>query len=725
MLPADEPPPPILPLHVLAPMLAVCLGGSWLMVPKKGELIERLFKDKQYERVVAVLQDDLHGMKSGEIGGLRHLSATQLGAISRLLNLTPREQLHAVFAPKNAPEYDAYIHNIVLTAVRYVDVLPPQEAYETIAPYAQRVPEQYRLPLLLTVAHNAHAISRPDLAANALSLASQCTTAGWDVAREMAQSYRWSGQPATAARRLRAWLSSHRSGLDAAQQDEARDLSFSLALESGKPGEAFDICLLELSDATAEGSVPPDLVDKSLSLALQSSRTKEMLPWLERVIGAMPETKLPLADLRRLHSAEPERFAPYIRWATPFSRWSDWNSEFDAAFDTHLRLALLGDVQSRDRCVAIYDYLGRTEECCEMLLLLGEVKDRPELTLLAARQLAEIGRDDEAKTLFETWLKKHPQDRQAHFDVASLREDMGDEPGSRRAFEEMVKLFPGDAPAMKRLATACIRDADYTTALTLYEKLPEDAHDIGTLENYAMIAESLDDHESELRALQLTLKKTPNPTVELFLDLAETASYLPEGETAVEILREALQIIPDSAQLRIALATQFLNREQPEEALRMLTHESLRHNYDAVQVILGMSESIGDARRALAFLGDDVETRFPFSNENHLQLAVLHYNAGEASEAERLFASVPETPANFQILAEARFETGQGEESARLMTAHLQAHPKSSPDDWLFLGDIYEQLGRVEEARKAYDYSLALLTADLPDTAAIKPAGAQ
>jgi tetratricopeptide (TPR) repeat protein len=157
----------------------------------------------------------------------------------------------------------------------------------------------------------------------------------------------------------------------------------------------------------------------------------------------------------------------------------------------------------------------------------------------------------------------------------------------------------------------------------------------------------------------------------------------------------------------------------------VLTHDNLRSHHEAVQTLLGMSASIGDATRALAFLGNDVEKRFPLTAENRLQLAVLQFNAGRPEDANRLFASVAETQENLAALAEARYHTGQCEESARLMTAHLKAHPGATAEDWLFLGDLYEELGRFDEARKAYDYSLALLTANLPDTASSTPTGAQ
>jgi predicted Zn-dependent protease len=720
--PADTTPPPVLPPRVLLALLAACVGGSWYMVPRRGELIERLFKDKQYERVVAVLQDDVHGMKMGEMSGLRHLDAAQLTALSRLLNLTPREQLHAIFTAKNPPQYDAYIHNIVLSVVRYVDVLPPQEAYDIIAPACHRVPEEFRISLLLTLAHNGISIGRPDLAADCLGLASRCVAASWDIAREMVQYHRWSGRPGLAARQLRAWLVLHRTGLPADQREEAQELSITLALEDGKPGDAFDLCLLELKDS-AKGSLSPRLMNAALAIAPQANRTREMLPWLGRALQELPLAKLSLKDLRERFSADPHAFDNSIAWAALYARWSDWDNQFDKAFDYHLRLAVLGSPVSRDRCIELYDHLGRVEECCEMMLTLGDVAGHPELSLLLARQLAELGRDDEAKVRFDAWIKTHPEDRQAQFDFAALLEDMGDEAASRKALTQMVAAFPNDAPAIKRLANACIRDADYASALALYERLPTTEHDHESLENYAMVAESLDAYAAELRALEL--KAATQPSVEVYLDLAETASYLGDSQKSLEVLQNGLSHLPDSAQLRIALANQHLHDEEPDEALKVLTQSSLRDNEDAVQMLLGMSETLSDARQALAFLGPDLEKRFALTDENRLQLAILNYRGGQPNQAERLFSAVRESPDTLQALAEARFQVGNYEESARLMKAHLQSHPRSNSDDWLFLGDVYEQLGLMDEARKAYDYSLALLTADLPDTAINQQGGAQ
>ena len=714
---ADEPPPRILPVSVLLPVVILCLSGSWFMVPKRDELIERLYKDKQYERVVAVLRDDSHGMSATEVNGLRQLEAGQLTTLSRLLNLTPREQLRTIFGPKSTLEYDVFVHNIVLAAVRYVDVVEPQEVFDLLTPVMERVPEDMRMQLLRTIAHNAHAVGRPGLAASALKLACQCSTADWPLLHEMAQSYRWSGNPAEAADMLRGWLVTHRHKLSPAEHDESRDYAFNLALESGRPGYAFDICIEELQDVGEGKPIPAKLMETAVTLALQSSRTKDLVPWLARFVNALPASKMSITELHNEHAKDAARHADYRRWATMLAHWSDWNSEFDSAFEHHLRLAVMGDPESRDRCVALCDFLGRTEDCCEMLLTIGEQSAKPELALVLASQLGELGRDDEARPRFEAWLRSHPRDRKAHFDYACLLEDMGDEAASRKAFEVMLRAFPDDVIAMKRLATACIRDADYRSALDIYGRIPENAHDPESLESYAMTAESLDDHAAEVRALRLTAKLTPQPTTEIYLDLAEAASYLPDSESSIDVLHEGLARLPDSTQLRIALANHYLHAERPDEALTALASDNLKNNFEATQFILGMSDAISDAPRALEMLGFDVESRFELTPENRLQLAILHFKAGHKVDSDRLFATVKEERKLFRALAEARFHIADYSESARLMTAYLKDAPKATANEWVFLGDIYEQLGELEQARKAYDYSLVLLTANLGETA--------
>ena len=708
---------PVVSLPLLAVLLAASVGLSWLMVPRQGELIERLFKDKQYERVSKVLQDEVHGMAASELGGLRKMDGDQIEGIARLLYLTPREQLRAVFQSSRPPAYNEYVHHIVLAAVRYIDVVPPQEALELMAPQMGRVPVGMQPDIYRLIANNYHALGKPAQAASVLQMAAQVSPE-WEIAREMAESYRWGGQPGEGARRLTHWLMDHEAALKAAQREEALRLTYAMAMESGDPSAAFDVCVKELRGLPQGQPFPPELMQRTLDTALQASRTNDFTPWIKLHLSAMSAASLPLGELRAESLAQPEALANHREWLTRFALWSDWNSRFDDSFDAHLRLAAMGELNSLDRCLALFDFLGRAEECAELLSVLGPVKERPQLALLHAHQLAELGHEAASRQGFEAWLQTHPDDRDARYDYCCLLADMGDEEGARLAFRELLKRYPSDTAAMKKTADCLILAADYQGALDLYARLPDSAHDHDTLENYAMLAESTDDHEAGFTALTLAARLAKEPSTEMYLEIAEAGSYLEDPERTIAALSEGLARMPASAALRIALANTFLHADQPDKALTTLLHPVLKDSFEAAQVLLSLTDEVSDPAKVLAFLGDDVERRYKLSDHNLLQLAVLNQSAGRRHEADRILASVKEAPNNYRILAETHFQLGNSQEAARLMSAHLKSHPSSPPAEWLFLGDIYEQMGRFDEAKKAFDFSITMLTDDLPGTAA-------
>jgi len=703
----------IIPLPVLGTLLVSCMGFSWLMVPKRGELLERLFKDKQYERVVSVLRTQADDFSSMDVSQLRRINSEQFAAISHLLNLTPREQLQNVFASRRPPEYDLYIHHIVLAAVKYVDVMPAAEALRVIEPNLSRVPDVFRVPLLRLLAQNANGSSKPDVAAACLRLACESSTADWSVAQEMIQSFRWSGQGENAFRELDQWLRTHREQLSPAHKREAEELHYTLALETGQPGRAFDLCLQQMQ---AQGGAPPlNLLERSYSTALQSGRTKELVPWLEKFVEALPEAKLSLAQLYQTASGPGStKMGGYRQWCQILAQWSDWNASFETAFSLHMRLAAMGEAASLTRCLALYVFLGRTEECCELLLVLRDTPEGQKRKRQLAQLLAELGRDDESKVCYEECLKEKPDDRNLLYEYGCLHEDMGDEPASRKVFELLVQRHPEDEFAIKKLAESCIRDADYTTALSLYHRLPDAAHNHDTLENYAMIAESLDNHEAEYRALRLTTKLTSTPSIELYLSMVEAAAHMQNATLATQVLEEGLQRLPQSSQLRIALAGNHIEAERYDEGVAYLLQDNLRGSFEVVQILLSLCEVLPDSKKVLAFLGDRVESRFPLTATNRLQLAVICFNAGRTAECDRLFASVPETPDTLPLLARNRFIIGDTSEALRLLSTYLNKNAGAGPEDWVLLGDIYGQMGRTEDAVKAYDQSLVLLTADLP-----------
>jgi tetratricopeptide (TPR) repeat protein len=339
--------------------------------------------------------------------------------------------------------------------------------------------------------------------------------------------------------------------------------------------------------------------------------------------------------------------------------------------------------------------------------------------------MAALGRDDDALVLYRAWVAEQPQDRRAGYELGCLLEDMGQEEAAMEAFDAFVQRFPSDAGGVKKLAEARLRAGQPEKALELYHRLAERDHDHHTLESYAMLAESLDEHEALFRALKLTVARQPQPSVELYLDFAEAASHLEDSRILMDVLSQGIERLPESAALRVALANAWLASDGYDEAFALLTgQEKMRQNIDAVALALALAPRLPDPRRVLEFVGEDADRRFPLPPGSRLDLAVLHRLAGDEDKAEALVASVPETMENRRMIAEARSHMGDHEEAARQMVAYLDSNARASASEWIFLGEIYEQMGRLEDAKKAFDYSLALLTADLPDTAFTQPGGA-
>lgn len=710
---AETPTPRVLPISALLATLVASLGFSYWLVPDQKEMVERLMMDQQYGRIAEVLRS--LGEDSRDLA-LHEITPEQLNQLTGLLRLTPREQLNIIFSPSRSLAYNRYLHTLVLAAVRYVDVIAPDKAWAVISPQLDRLSVAQAEELAGLLSRNAMSISQPQLAARILERTTLLPESRAATAKQMALAYRWSAQPQRGALQLRRWLQQHPK---AAEFSELSELCATLALEGGKPGLALDVSLDEMKTLGADGVPTPKQLERALGYALQSTRTVDLIPWLQRYVGAQPETRMTSSELKQQVSSKSEHLADYRRWATLLAQYSDWNSRFDAGFDVHLRLAAVGEQTSLDRCLQLYDFLGRSDEMAQLLEVLGPVPGHPNLLIQHANLLAGLGRDTDARPLYQLWLKQHPADRDAAFDYASLLQDMGDEDAALAAFEAFNKHHPADVPGLKKLAEHYIRAERYADALKLYATLKVDDHDHYTLENYAMLAESLDEHEELLTAQILAARQLRN--VESYLDIADSAGYLKDHAAALKELDEGLKQFGNSAALRVAMGSLLLKDEAFDQAFAVLMHPSTRHHHSAISLLLRHATDYLQQPQLLAFVGEDVEERLSLSAQSRLDLAVLCHACGAIERGEKLFASVPVKPSNLSMLAEARFNMGAVEDAAVYLSRHLNDNPRAKADEWVFLGDIYELMGRDEDAKRAYNYSLNLLTADLPDTAAVLP----
>lgn len=706
-------------IRVLVAIIGASLLGSYLLIPDQSQLVERLMRDQQYERIQEMLRSTL-----GTAGGIntaefQKLGGSQLATLSHLLRLTPREQLQSIFSPDRPLDYDRFIHAVTLAAVRYVDVIAPDQAWRMISPVAAKMPSAYFMELAAVLSKNALAVSRPDLAATILAQACMVQDAPVAMAHDMVQSFRWAGKPRLGADHLLKWIRQRQKDTpdaDAKALAELRALGSTVALEGGDPSTALDFHLLNLRALPADELLSSQQIETALSLASQCARTADAVPWLARYVSSMPESKLDWKKLPELQSKNPQRAAEYVRWTRLQAQYADWSSQFDPAFDAHFRLAALGEVPSLDRCLALCDFLGRGEEMADLLQYSDIALSRPALQAKLASLLAGLGRDTEALPLYQRWIAANPDDVEAAHDLGCLLQDMGREDDALQAFEAVVKLHPKHIPTVKKLAESCIRAGLHERALELYKGMHDEDHDHYTLENYALLAESLDRHEELFRAQVLHTRQEHLKTVEPYLEIAETAGYLSSAQPAIEVLEEGLRKFPDSPSVRVALATVWMrDLSNIDQCYATLKHEIVKHSFEGVTMLLEIASSIPNQRDLLAFLGPDIESKFELSARSRLDLAVLCHFCGDAARCERLFAQVPETPRNLSLIAEARFQMNAVDESIRLMTQYLAGNARASSEEWVFLGELYEITGQTEAAERAYQQSLSLLTSDLPE----------
>lgn len=710
----DDPSPQVLPVRALLVTLLACLGASYWLVPSNSEMVERLMLDQQYENLAVILNSEI-GKGSNINSALLHsLTSDQITALSQLLRLTPREQLNAIFVSNRPPVYDRIIHGLVLAGVRYIDVIKPDEAWQLVSQHTERMSGPQFLEVARLLARNALAVEQPQLAALILDRASRLNEAGAQVANDMAQAYRWSSQAKTGAIHLHDWLKGRAASLSKAELAQLRSLNIAIAMEGGEPGLAFDVCMDELKEVPAGQSPADALMERASNCAAKAARTRDFLPLLQRKVASIPESTLSIKDLHQRALHQPNSLVEYKKWAAQLAQYSDWNSEFETSFDQHCRLAITGSLESLDRCVALWDFLGCGQELAELLVELGPQPQRPHLQFVQADLLASLGRDTEARPLYEQWLAVHPDDREAHYDLASLLEDMGDEDACLTTLKQLVERHPNDVPAIKKLADNCIRAQRFDEALALYSRLREEDHDHYTLENYAMIAESMDRPEELFKAQWLTAKATNPPAAEPYLDMAETTGYLANPDEAIKAIEGGLARLPDSAAIRVALADLWMKDDQIQNAWAVLKHDSVKRSFEGVSRILDLAPDLPDPQEMRAFLGDNLEKRFNLPPSQRLDLAVLNALCGDNDHAEKLFASVPITPATSRLHALARFTIGSYEEAAGLMEKHIAMKQHVSSDDHVFLGDVYELLGREEEARNAYSASIDLIASGGP-----------
>jgi Flp pilus assembly protein TadD len=182
-----------------------------------------------------------------------------------------------------------------------------------------------------------------------------------------------------------------------------------------------------------------------------------------------------------------------------------------------------------------------------------------------------------------------------------------------------------------------------------------------------------------------------------------------ELEKAIQCLQTGMERIPESRMLRLGLAEIYQKAERYEQAQALLQRSELRDDMQAMMLYIDVSCMREDYIGAFAFLERGIENRFAFGPETRLLLSEIYFQNGFATEADALLQSVQDEPALWPLIASARFKRADYRNAERYQLQHVNALKFPDPHAWMFLGDIYKQQGKEEEARKVYAKALSMM----------------
>ena len=161
--------------------------------------------------------------------------------------------------------------------------------------------------------------------------------------------------------------------------------------------------------------------------------------------------------------------------------------------------------------------------------------------------------------------------------------------------------------------------------------------------------------------------------------------------------------------MHIELANTYRLQNRYEEALALLAKPELKSDMHAMQLYIEVACLKEDYTGALAFLGRGFENKFAFGPEVRLDLGHIYFNNGYLAEADALYASVPDEPTLWPLIANARFKVGNFASAEEYQKKYLGSLTTPDPQGWMMMGDIYKATGREAEATEAYAKSLSLM----------------
>jgi tetratricopeptide (TPR) repeat protein len=744
-----------IPAWGLLGVLALALAATFLLIPDRYQILERLERDGLYERALRTLSE---------------LSPQDRAARAEafdLLEIRLRRSLIAQTQPAQEemlPSFDRADELCALHQFRGDFFREYVQWVKWAAPRA-RLDERVALRLEQLTPDQQEAVSRliceAALAADDPGRAASWFDRFWrqhprraGVAEEGVRLWRLAAQPERALESLDQSLGLTHSAIVWAQQHPGlARLRLDLLRELGRAEDAYQTCraLFEASPAPE-----PSLFTLLVETARGADRVAEILPpveaharaqhadlnaWrlLEEVALAADRPDLGMAACRRL--VELDSTQPAFRFR--LAQLLEWNGQPGEAFDHYLAAFELGETDSIARLVALSAGLRREGELAAVLTR----HDAPVEAAGFGRWLARLefnsGEFEVAAERFSRLVEREPQNLDLLREYLQVLSDLFEYERMLALSTRQLASRPNDPTLWRAKAEALNYLRQYPEALAAYGRLVELAPNDEVLNSYLALAEALGQLDLVLHQLHRRLE-TDQATPRDYLRAASTHYQLNQPRARSEVMRKALAVFPEDPVIRQNCAYALADADDPAAAARVLqSHPALRTDPALIEFNVSLLSRLQDVAGLEQFLGSGLDSnalnqpailevraslaesrnrldealalytqlaaRYPQDPRLSLNRARLLSRSGRSKEAIEIldvFLLKP-TPEILGLAAQVFAEGRDYRRAEHYQRLYLATSPLRQPQAWGFLGDILLSRGEKNQARAAYEKGIA------------------
>lgn len=419
------------------------------------------------------------------------------------------------------------------------EALMVDEARLLISAAGDRLEEPHKLAALEQLAARAAAEGDFDLGLEIHQRICESSLVSWRHVLALVETARMAHRPAAGLRVISAWLNPLAMRLAGAERDDALDLQTALLLEGTRYAEASRMVLDDLRALKPDMAMPPRLLERALLATQAAGESAELLPWIERHLRTFAEHRLTVEEIAGGGPVS----TPYLRWLQEASFIADRQNHTSIACDGFFRLAAAGETRVLARLYALATQIGRGKELAGLLGLLQRRLPVVELS----QALADGGTPVPARGLLTAHLKNRPDDREGWRLVTQIDVGLRGEPSATALWSGFLKRFPGDVPALHRLARAHLRAGQLPQALHTLQHVPGEKLDEPTLRQIAALAIQLDDMPTAHRAQQLLVEGMPSPTIGDVMLLASLTRQHPDEDSQTALAAAIAKLPAQSA----------------------------------------------------------------------------------------------------------------------------------------------------------------------------------